>query len=806
VDRFVAGPERLVFEGAPDVVAPLQQDKKARRAVVRPGGLFDTRRHLPDLTPGERAELDALTRAGRAAVEQEATEKRRACNHSEARRVEREKGIPFAAALRAVERRHHGVLLPDDALAFDDQALGVVLVRDIIADPDRYTGETLADPVEGIGYGRCKAMVMRRQEDGALFVNSFAHGGCRYDVRLDARAVEQAVRDAGKAEAVNTLVLLMPRAEIAEDERGRLVEAAADTAGVGVRAIGNRLRQETRRAKVEEARQRKQALIAEFEAAGRHVLPAPLDKDELAPTIRPLDELLARSSRTDRLFRTAAGEVARVEVRRPHGLHELAAAAPAGVQADALPPPEEPLLTVYSAPALALRIEEEVVFLAEPKGGEARPVALPVPHREAFRQMSVDGSKLPVVRSVVTAPFVLQNGDMLSGEGVDAKRELAFHIAPELRDVLPDADFITDQDVQEAYRFLVDEMLADVATDATGKAVMVAHMLSMLERLVLTERPMFIYSAGQRGSGKTTAVSMVTMAALGRRPAAASWASAEEERGKALFAALREGVAAVAFDNVPAGALLSCPHVERALTSAEITERVLCHSRREAVSTSAILSATGNNIAPKGDLASRALMVELEASRPDPENRPFRHPDPLGWVRANRRRIMVALYTILLGNPQLAVPVGQRQAETRFKVWWELVGSAVEHAARLAGVSVRFADLFRASDAGDEGANALATLLEGLEEMFPSGAAFSARDIAPKLSFGMGREEFVEALAMASGIVWPPHQTELVPKLVGKRLRVLLGRPVEVNGRLVRLRGWTDPRTKVQAYAVEPVK
>jgi hypothetical protein len=62
---------------------------------------------------------------------------------------------------------------------------------------------------------------------------------------------------------------------------------------------------------------------------------------------------------------------------------------------------------------------------------------------------------------------------------------------------------------------------------------------------------------------------------------------------------------------------------------------------------------TGNNIAPKGDLASRSLQVRLDIDRIDPENRDFRHPDPTGWTRANRGKILRALYVILLGNPTL---------------------------------------------------------------------------------------------------------------------------------------------------------
>ena len=54
-------------------------------------------------------------------------------------------------------------------------------MADVLADPDRYVGETLADPLEGIDYGRGKAMVLRRR-DGTLMINSYAHGGIKYQL------------------------------------------------------------------------------------------------------------------------------------------------------------------------------------------------------------------------------------------------------------------------------------------------------------------------------------------------------------------------------------------------------------------------------------------------------------------------------------------------------------------------------------------------------------------------------------------------------------------------------------------------
>jgi hypothetical protein len=53
------------------------------------------------------------------------------------------------------------------------------------------------------------------------------------------------------------------------------------------------------------------------------------------------------------------------------------------------------------------------------------------------------------------------------------------------------------------------------------------------------ERPTFYVTAGQRGGGKTTALTMLTLATLGVKPAVMAWTDDAEERRKALYAVLR---------------------------------------------------------------------------------------------------------------------------------------------------------------------------------------------------------------------------------------------------------------------------
>jgi hypothetical protein len=124
-----------------------------------------------------------------------------------------------------------------------------------------------------------------------------------------------------------------------------------------------------------------------------------------------------------------------------------------------------------------------------------------------------------VVRTVVTAPLVGRDGGLLAGAGLDRAREVVFRIEPGLLALVPpDPGAITDAEVVEALRFLVDEWLCDVATGFRGRVVLLAFALTLIERVLLPERPAFFVTAGQRGGGKTTVIMMLVAAVLGRRP------------------------------------------------------------------------------------------------------------------------------------------------------------------------------------------------------------------------------------------------------------------------------------------------
>jgi hypothetical protein len=174
VDIAVWCPERIAFEGAPPLSGPIAQDVEARRPKVMDGGALDTRMACPDLTTAEQAQFKMLEAQEKQRAKPDADRARMAfVDEQVARHVAR--GYSKGQALALVELQCRGVLLPSVELPFDDDDLTGRTVGDVLANPPAFAGETLADPNEGVEYGRGKAMVMRRA-NGSVWINTFAHG------------------------------------------------------------------------------------------------------------------------------------------------------------------------------------------------------------------------------------------------------------------------------------------------------------------------------------------------------------------------------------------------------------------------------------------------------------------------------------------------------------------------------------------------------------------------------------------------------------------------------------------------------
>ena len=294
----------------------------------------------------------------------------------------------------------------------DFDHLGLVKVGDVLADPDRFVGETLCDPLEGAAYGRDKAKVLRAR-DGTLIVHVRPRQrGLPPAARSGLRA--SGARQGGKAEALAVMCELDAAADLEVDETQQLIAEAARISGHGVRVVAKRLADD-RRARDQKRRKERAEARGDPEAGHRLVRPAPPPDGRRTEVVEEIDEALAANATDQPPMRDRTGALVEVRVQTTRSLHELtsqsanAEALPEGVEP--LPAPPEPLLVQLTDTEVELLIETYFSWFRFDRDQRRYDAALPSPFIDAL--MVWPRSAMPVVQALNTAPLVLPNGECL---------------------------------------------------------------------------------------------------------------------------------------------------------------------------------------------------------------------------------------------------------------------------------------------------------------------------------------------------------------------------------------------------------
>jgi hypothetical protein len=789
VDRIVGTGERLVFEGGPQVEPPLQQDAASRKARYHVGWRVDTTTACPPLSGAEEQAKANRIEADAQRVEPERKVKRAAYVKSEVEQLlsEHREMTPQEARV-VVEKRCDGVLLPDTVLPFDDDALASKTVADVLADPEAFVDETLADPLEGVEYGRGKAKILL-DDAGLPIIHSFAHGEAMYRLCYDARTIRE--RLAADTDKVNCLIALLLNSDVDGVEEELLLKDVKKETGASLGVLRAKLgsaRDEQEQRRKEAARKRRRIARNDQRVVMRR---PPADAPLTGEMVKINDAIMAVPIE-HQLRRNLYGDAVKLRYQKVPGTHAFSTN-----DKDA-PAPEQWTIAVLKEHGLTEELEKYIDYINKDGDSVRPPLSLVQPY------MNRDDQALHTLAAIATQPLVLADGEILGRKsGFDPERGIHFIIPEWVEALVPERADCTDMAVGKAMQFLTDEWLCDVAGSYEVKCISIALALSLIERSLIPDRPCFFITAGRRATGKTTLIKMLIKAVTGGWPAASAWSTNEDERRKAILSQFMLGVPYILWDNIPRGFLLSCPHVERSCTTEIYADRKLGVSEIVMTAASAIHVFTGNNISPRDDLASRSLKASLETNRSDPENREFRHPDPFHWTDCHRGKILRALYTILLGNPALDL---RRDADvpTRFKTWYRLIGLAVEHAAEAArdpvmGLTGRveglFAREFAKMDEADESDTALGTLLVELNEWAPKlpgnrgmrngKATFTTSELA-QIS-PLSRDALFEALKL---LLYPGAKPDLTinPISLGLRLKKHLGNPVRVGKETMVLR------------------
>jgi hypothetical protein len=658
VDLSVFSPERLDYVAGARIAknAPFYQDRGEPRLVE--GDIFDLDA-LPDITPEERQQYhDRLTAAKAARAPERVAQVKAVVEAADATLTPDQ----VTAIVQQRLEHHEGRFLPPEYLLHFFHRTKAVAVQDLSAD---YDGLRLADPHEPDYRDGTDAVFHWR--GGDWLINSFAHGLLR-----TYRAVPVPPPDPDEEDFQN----LLQQAAADAHRRGNghggpatrpLIQITPDVTGVVDDAVD----------------------------ALRDLPAAPVVYQRARRVC-----LISRAGKPPQWLRRQA-DIPIIQEAPPSRLWELLAQAADWEKYDerkkdwkrTTPPP-------WSV---------EVIRGRSP---------LPFPMLEGIvcsPTMRPDGSLLVTQGyDPATGLYVDFNGTVFPTIPIHPTLDDARSALRQLQEVFQDFPFAdrtprTPTDTAHPTR---------LPTRTSSFSAVLAAVLTVVGRPAIQGNvPLFGVTATAAGTGKGKLVDAIVIIGTGRCAPKMGQTLDENEELKRLLALALEGAAVCCIDNVVHP--LGNQYLDMALTAQTITGRILGQSVTGEAPWNAVMFATGNNLAYRGDMVRRVVPIALDPKMEKPEERTtFRHPNLEAWVLTNRPRFVSKALTILRAYCVAKRPAQQITPYGSFESWSDLIRSAVVWLGEADPCEGR-QDLAAQTD---ERYEQLATLLEAWKRCYPQKA------------------------------------------------------------------------------------
>jgi hypothetical protein len=249
---------------------------------------------------------------------------------------------------------------------------------------------------------------------------------------------------------------------------------------------------------------------------------------------------------------------------------------------------------------------------------------------------------LPYLCGVIEGPILRLDGTVLSKPGYDTATSLFLSSQHEW---LPIPENPNIDEAKVAAKMLLAPFEEFPFPMPEDKSVLLAGILTALQRRALESVPLFGFTAPAQRSGKSLLAESIAMIATGRKPAAMSVARDDAELRKAITSVLREGHLITNLDNITHP--LGSPDLAKVITQSLHRDRLLGLNQTVILPTNVMWTATGNNLTFKGDLSSRVLLCTIDAQMERPEEREFKISDLQGHLLGHREELVAAALTIL---------------------------------------------------------------------------------------------------------------------------------------------------------------
>jgi hypothetical protein len=376
--------------------------------------------------------------------------------------------------------------------------------------------------------------------------------------------------------------------------------------------------------------------------------------------------------------------------------------------------------TTLATPPDVMQRAERIKWMRKGEDGRFRRARPPRDFiSDYLTQMSGQYGARPL-RGIVRVPRIDDSGNIHFNSGYDTETWL-FHDQSLTFDVLPNPS-------HDAARAAVEVLLYPFSRykfddPVAGRALLLAAIFTAIERPFLTVAPMFVIRSSMPGTGKGKIVRSLVRLAFDTEPVAITWGGNSEEFEKRLAALLLKTPGVLSIDNAN-GMQIKGDLLESIITEGRADIRVLGYSKIVTVRNRSLITLTGNNPLITGDMARRALPIEVLPRSADPER--DRYPfDPAEVTQRRRSDFLMAAFTAmrafrLVGMPRQALPgVGsfdEWSRKVRDLVYW-LTGYDVSEA-------------FHQNKAEDPRRQGDASLLAALHQHFGTNSFKSADPIA----------------------------------------------------------------------------
>jgi putative DNA primase/helicase len=375
--------------------------------------------------------------------------------------------------------------------------------------------------------------------------------------------------------------------------------------------------------------------------------------------------------------------------------------------------------TTLAAPADVMERAERIIWIRQGKSGQYRSRPPRDFITDYLTQMRGRYGARPL-RSIVRVPRIEDSGKINFNSGYDAQTGL-FHDRSPSFDVAPNPSLDDARRAAEELQYPFSYYQFD--DPAAGQALLLAAIFTAIERPFLPVAPMFVVRCSMPGTGKGLIIRALVRLAFDTAPVFITWGGNAEEFEKRLAALLLQTPGVLSIDNAN-GMQIKGDLLESIITEGCADIRPLGHSKMVKVRNRSLVTLAGNNPIITGDMARRALPIDILPRSPDPER--DRYPfNPAEIIQRGRTDFLKAAFIIMRAFRVAGMPSQGLPAVGSFDDWSRKVRDLVHW---LTGYDV--SETFRRNKAEDPRRQGDASLLAGLHQHFGTSTFTSADAIA----------------------------------------------------------------------------